>query len=111
MPAYVYECADAHCGHVTERVYKTYPDAVPDSVPCEQCGRHALRSYKHEQGHMRTGDLPDWTSINAGVMPLDVPRANKHYAPMGVTFDKQGNAHVPGNVRRKFLKERGMHEL
>ena len=69
------------------------------------------RDYRAEQGHMATGELPDWTSINAGVTVGRVADANRHYAKMGVKFDAQGHAHVPGNVRKRFLRERGMVDL
>jgi len=60
---------------------------------------------------MRQGDLPDWESVNAGVMPDQVEEANREYADLGVRFDSEGNAHVPGNNRRAFLKRRGLTEL
>jgi len=57
---------------------------------------------------MRTGDLPDWVSVNAGVSPAQAREANRAYADLGVTFDGKGRAHVPGNNRAKFLKRRGL---
>jgi hypothetical protein len=54
----------------------------------------------------------DWTSFNSGVMPSQVPEANREYADLGVTFCPQtGNARVPGKTRQKFLKRRGFTEL
>lgn len=76
-----------------------------------KCGGKLLRDIAAEGTKGRTGDLPDWLSTNAGVLPLDVARANRHYGPMGVQFDRKGRAMVPGNVRKKFLKERGLVEI
>lgn len=89
------------------------PCMVPRAgKPGKHCAGTMHRDFQAEQGHRRTGALPDWDSINAGVDPEDVPRANKYYAHMGVTFDpRTGNAHVPGCNRKAFLKERGMHDL
>lgn len=110
MPVYCYTC---ECGRTTEVKRATYPRRVPARARCAGCGRHAPRDIQAEVGHGRKGDLPDWVSINAGVSPLDVARCNRDpgYRRLGVTFDRQGRAHVPGNNRTKFLKYRGMTEL
>jgi hypothetical protein len=98
------------CGQ-SEEVYSPNMHDPVDEPTCQACHCFMRRDFKAEQGHMRQGELPDWVSSNAGVMPADVERANRHYANMGVTFDRRGNAHVPGNARKAFLKERGMVEL
>ena len=111
MPIYVYECERANCRQVTEQHCKRIPDTVPDTVPCAKCGHRAVRSYRMEQGHLRQGDLPDWTSVHGGVLPNQVDEASREYADLGVTFDRNGDAHVPGGVREKYLKRRGLGEL
>lgn len=71
-----------------------------------------VRDYAAERGYgKRCGDLPDWVSVNAGVLPHQVSQANRAYADLGVKFDGQGNAHVPGNSRNAFLKRRGLTDV
>jgi hypothetical protein len=101
MPFHSYECTNAHCRHENVEFFAT------------KCGKKAERSLRHEQGHMRQGDLKDWESDHAGVQPFQAERANRmpEYVKLGVHFDKTGKAHVPGNNRRAFLHERGMCDL
>ena len=106
MPMYCYTC-DV-CGLNAEELR---PMADSDKPMTCVCGQKMRRDYGAEK-HGMSGELPEWTSVNAGVNPDQVAECNQMYAHLGVRFDpKNGNAIVPGNNRRRFLKERGVDEL
>lgn len=117
MAIYVYKCEACDQTVELQRPMGKAPVDPPCMAPrAGKPGKHCTgtmhRDFQAEHGHRRRGALPAWVSINAGVHVEDVPRANKHYAKMDVTFDpRTGNAHVPGRNRKAFLKERGMHDL
>lgn len=114
---YSYQCDK--CGRkvdefrpMDERNYELPCNEPVAGKPGHHCNGIMQRDLQAEQGHMRTGDLPDWTSMSSGVHPSQVDEANKAYAHLGVTFDrKTGDAHVPGNNRMRYLRERGLVEL
>jgi len=107
MPTYAYKCSV--CEHVQLEL-RTMRRRNKVGL-CEACQSAAVRSIGDEQRDGRhTADLPDWISFNAGVAPTQVKEANRQYADLGVWFDRKGDAHVPGNVRDKFLKRRGLFD-
>jgi len=109
MPIYAYTCDQCGNDWQENRAIKKRNHYAR----CRKCGATGRRDLHAEQGHMAKGELPEWASVNAGVLPADIERANKHpaYVGMGVRFDQKGIAHVPGKARKAFLKERGMREL
>jgi len=102
-PIYDFEC---QCGRKREEFTHAHERPV---IRCE-CGREMRPDYQAENGSNRSGELPDWVSIGAGVCPTQSAEASRHYAHLGVTFDDNGHAHVPGRNRTRFLKERGLDE-
>ena len=107
MPFYCYDCPnceskESHLRTMAERNKLT---------SCAKCGAVMQRDLYAEQAHMRKGDLPDWVSNNAGVLPPQVGEANRLYADLGVRFDSDGKAHVPGKNRNAFLKRRGLTDV
>jgi len=106
VPRYAYKCA--LCDREVEETRR-----VKNRYKRTRCGCGGLfERNMSAEGKPQSGELPDWTSVNAGVAPDQVPEANRYYAHLGVTFDPHsGNAHVPGRNRRKFLKLRGLAEL
>ena len=111
MPTYCYKCDQ--CGHTAEGQRPVDLRDVRLGCPVPNCMGLLVRDEGREWATQRssTGRLPDWDSVGAGVSPNQVTEANKEYADLGVRFDSDGIAHVPGPNRQKFLKRRGLAEL
>lgn len=112
MPIYAYSCKV--CGRVAEQLR---PMDQRDSIRLCGADRHGghckgvLERRIDLERHRPAGELPDWTSLSAGVAPSQVNEANRLYADLDVKFDKKGLAHVPGRNRNAFLKRKGLIEL
>jgi hypothetical protein len=106
---YCYRCSK--CGKAIE---EQRPSGTRNSrrkhyiVEATDCDGVMERDYQSEHAGQRSGELPDWVSVNAGVCPSQIDAANRAYAHLDVKFDHKGNAHVPGKQRNRFLKERGL---
>lgn len=111
MPTYCYKCQV--CGEKAEGQRPVELRDVRIGCPVPGCAGLLMRDQKRELKSQtgRTGRLPDWDSTGAGVCAGQVTEANKAYADLGVRFDSDGIAHVPGPNRQKFIKRRGLVEL
>ena len=108
MPIYVYRCGK--CNGVVEQTRSVSERDAEVECPC---GGPLVRDLRATllAGTPRSGELPDWTSVNAGFSPYARERAEREYADLGVRIDRKGNVTVPGRNRKAFLKRRGMTEL
>lgn len=112
MPIYAYSCRV--CGRVVEQLRPVKHMDRRRRCNAIQPGEHCKGMLERRidlERHAPSGELPDWTSLAAGVAPSQVPEANRMYADLDVKFDKRGLAHVPGKNRNAFLKRKGLIEL
>jgi len=106
---YCYACDN--CGQDAEAEARM--GYAPASLTCPVCKGTMRRDYAAEGPKCGPGDPEDMVTENGGVLPADVARANRdpEYRRLGVRFDRDGNAHVPGHNREAFYTYRGLKPL
>jgi len=105
MPLYVYQCPA--CKRVDEE-FRTVDDR--NRMPqCPTCDATMGRALDIEHGSARNASCGEIISVNAGVMPKQIPQANKMFGDLGITFSPRGDAVAPNRAAYlKYLNRRGL---